>query len=69
MSHGRVRQFTWTHDGQKCRAWSFTVTIDGKRSRRQGYGSRADERKSRPEGRTLTAWRRYVGKNTWDGRQ
>lgn len=42
MSHGRVRQFTWTHDGQKRRAWGFTVTIDGKRSRRQGYGSRAE---------------------------
>src|SRR6266851_5769834 len=42
MSHGRVRQFTWTHDGQKRRAWGFTVTIDGKRARRQGYGSRAE---------------------------
>jgi integrase len=42
MSHGKVRQFTWTHDGQKRRAWGFTVTIDGKRSRRQGYGSRAE---------------------------
>jgi hypothetical protein len=29
----------------------------------------AEERKSRPEGRTLTAWRRYVDENTWDGRQ
>lgn len=42
MSHGRVRQFTWTHDGQKRRAWGFTVTINGKRARRQGYGSRAE---------------------------
>jgi integrase len=42
MSHGRVRQFTWTHDGQKRRAWGFTVTINGRRARRQGYGSRAE---------------------------
>jgi integrase len=42
MSHGRVRQFTWLHDGQKRRAWGFTVTINGKRARRQGYGSRAE---------------------------
>src|SRR5258705_4692144 len=42
MSHGRVRQFTWTHDGLKRRAWGFTVTINGKRARRQGYGSRAE---------------------------
>src|SRR5713226_3966119 len=42
MSHGRVRQFTWVHDGQKGRAWGFTVTIGGKRVRRQGYLSRAE---------------------------
>jgi len=42
MSHGKVRQFTWVHDGQKRRAWGFTVIIDGKRVRRQGYGSRAE---------------------------
>ncbi len=42
MSHGRVRQFTWAHDGQKGRALGFTVTIDGKRVRRQGYLSRAE---------------------------
>ena len=42
MSHGKVRQFTWIHDGQKRRAWGFTVTVDGKRARWQGYGSRAE---------------------------
>ena len=42
MSHGRVRQFTWIHDGQKSRAWGFTVTIGGKRVRRQGYLSRSE---------------------------
>lgn len=29
---------------------------------------RADEKKSQPGGRTLTAWRRYVQLNKWDGR-
>jgi hypothetical protein len=42
MSHGKVRQFTWTHDGEKHRAWGFSVTIGGKRIRKQGYGSRAE---------------------------
>jgi hypothetical protein len=42
MSHGKVRQFTWVHDGQKRRAWGFTITVDGKRIRRQGYESRAE---------------------------
>jgi hypothetical protein len=42
VSHGKVRQFTWTHDGQKRRAWGFTVSVDGKRARRQGYRSRAE---------------------------
>jgi len=42
LSHGRVRQFTWIHDGQKGRAWGFTVIIGGKRVRRQGYLSRAE---------------------------
>ena len=49
MSHGKVRQFTWTHDGQKGRAWGFTVTVGGKRVRRQGYGSRAETQEALDE--------------------
>jgi integrase len=42
MSRGKVRQFTWTYEGQAKKAWGFTVTMDGKRVRRAGFGSRAE---------------------------
>jgi len=42
MSRGKVRQFTWTYEGQTKKAWGFTVTLNGKRARRAGFGSRAE---------------------------
>jgi hypothetical protein len=42
MSRGKVRQFTWTYEGQTKKAWGYTVTVEGKRVRRAGFGSRAE---------------------------
>lgn len=42
MSHGKVRQVRWKHDGKVKKAWGYSVTIEGKRVRRAGFGSRAE---------------------------
>lgn len=42
MSHGKVRQVRWKHDGKVKKAWGYSVTLDGKRVRRAGWLSRAE---------------------------
>ena len=42
MSHGRLRQYTWTYGGKTRRTWGFTIILDGKRLRRQGFLSKPE---------------------------
>lgn len=39
---GKVKKFTWTHQGRRREAWGFTVQIDGRQVRKQGWISKAE---------------------------